>query len=148
MAKSSDMDEQTYRHVFSKAVRLCVDLMIVSGGGVLLGRRVHKPFQEMYALPGGRLLFGESIKDAIARKAKEEVGTAVSDIKLQGVLEFPEEIATSNRHSISLLYSCKADRLPVLSNKLTFDDISYSDLIKPNLIIPVHAAAIRKFYNA
>lgn len=145
MAKYKELDENTYRFVFSKAIRLCIDLLILSGAGVVLGKRSHEPYKDLYALPGGRMLFGETIDSAIKRIAKEEVGISVSNIRLSTATEYPDEIAECNRHSVSLVYSCTADKIPLLANTQTFKDISYSDIIKPEHIIPQHLKAIKNF---
>lgn len=142
------MEDGVYNYVFSKAIRFCVDLLIVSGPGVVVGKRAHEPFLDKYAMPGGRVYFGETIDQAIQRIVKSEIMTSVSNIKLLALNEYPSEIFLANRHSIAAVYSCTADKLPVLSNTLHFKDLSSSDLIKESEILPQHLANIKQFYGS
>lgn len=99
------LSNEDYNFVFSKAVRLCIDLAIPYKNGYLLGKRAHEPYKKKYALPGGRVLFGETISQAISRIGKEELGIErFFNPKLLKILEFPEEAELCGRHSISIVY--------------------------------------------
>ena len=60
--------------IYRKVPRLCVDLVVKNKNGVLLTKRDIKPSKGMWHIPGGTILYDESVKDAIKRVAKEETG--------------------------------------------------------------------------
>jgi ADP-ribose pyrophosphatase YjhB (NUDIX family) len=141
------LDDKTYQFVYSKCIRLCIDLIIDTEHGVLLGKRAHEPFIHTYALPGGGMKFGESLFDAAHRICKKELNSELQSIKLFDVMEFPEEIELSNRHSISLAVIAKISKRPSLANKETFLELTSSELVKPSLVLPKHYKTIQNFYG-
>ncbi len=62
----------------------CIDLIIQnSAGEVLLLKRKNEPAKNQWWFPGGRILFGETRNEAVARKIKKECGisgTVVEDL--------------------------------------------------------------------
>lgn len=52
----------------------CVDVAIVQGGAVLLVKRACAPAKGQWWLPGGRVLKGETLRQAAHRKAVGETG--------------------------------------------------------------------------
>lgn len=63
-----------YYQILENLPIACVDIAIVAQGAVLLVRRKDAPAQGQWWVPGGRVLKGEMMRDAAARKAREEVG--------------------------------------------------------------------------
>lgn len=62
----------------------CVDLIIQTEQGVLLGVRDHEPAKGKIWLIGGRVLYGESLEEAVKRKALEETGLEVKIVRQVG----------------------------------------------------------------
>lgn len=63
-----------------------VNLLVVSGNQILLGRRRNTGFADgLYSLPAGHLNLGESVIAAGVREAKEELGIVVSEDVLRFV---------------------------------------------------------------
>ena len=141
------LDENTYNFIYSKSVRVCVDLLVVNANGVILGKRSHEPFKDQYLLPGGRIFHGETIAQSIQRISEAEIGTKVIDVKLFTTLEYPEEKNINGYHSIALVFSCRADKHPFNKSLANFSDLSTSDLIKPEFILPKHLQVIKDFYR-
>lgn len=99
------LSESDYNFIYSRAPRICVDLVIKNRKGVYLTKRDVQPYKGKYHLPGGRVRFRESIETAIDRIARNEIGSPVVIKKLLGFMEFPREMQEGNkRHSISLAF--------------------------------------------
>lgn len=88
MAKLSNTDFLT---VVSNTPLIAIDLILHDEQGrYLLGRRVNKPAQGSWFVPGGRVRKDESLDDAFARLAREELGLGTAarpDAELLGVYE-------------------------------------------------------------
>jgi len=105
------LSDQQYQDIYSKVPRLCVDLFVMKPqprGGIILTKRNIEPHKGLWHMPGGGIRKGESIKTAIARIAKQELGIEVEVYsRLIGTLEFRHENIPywyKTRHSISLVY--------------------------------------------
>ncbi len=63
-----------------------VVLGIVKDGKILLIKRNRKPFLGLWALPGGKIEYGEHIDEAALREAREETGLDVEFKGMRGVV--------------------------------------------------------------
>lgn len=70
-----------------KTPLVTVDIIVESGGGIVLVRRRNPPLG--WALPGGFVDPGESVPQAARREAKEETGLDVELTELLGVYSDP-----------------------------------------------------------
>ncbi|UFZ07322.1 NUDIX domain-containing protein [Bradyrhizobium ontarionense] len=64
--------------------QLAVSAAIFRDGKTLLVRRARAPAKGVYTLPGGRVEFGESLHEALAREVMEETGLSMAIIGLAG----------------------------------------------------------------
>jgi len=64
--------------------QLAVSAAIFRDGKVLLVRRARSPGEGFYSLPGGRVEFGESLHQALAREVDEETGLRIDIVGLAG----------------------------------------------------------------
>ncbi len=77
----------TYQSILESLPILCVDVLIVYEGKCLLLLRDNEPAKGTYWFPGGRVYKNELIKDAVVRKAKEEVNLVCEFVKIVSVEE-------------------------------------------------------------
>jgi hypothetical protein len=76
--------------IFSRVPRLCVEVVIrTPERGVLLMLRDIPPNVGAWHIPGGTVLFGERVTDAVRRVARDELGLDVSVGDLLGYIEYP-----------------------------------------------------------
>ena len=126
------LSDKDYSFIYGKSTRVCVDLLIVEAGEVLMVKRDTEPYKGKWHLPGGRIRFRETIKNAIKRIAKDEIGINVFVPKLAGYMEFLREMqGGKKRHTVSFVFQVSINGFPQKGK--------FCDLV--NNILPVH----RKF---
>lgn len=64
--------------------QIAVSAAVFRDGKVLLVRRARSPAKGFYSLPGGRVEFGESLRQALSREIDEETGLDIEIIGLAG----------------------------------------------------------------
>ncbi|MET0905615.1 MAG: NUDIX domain-containing protein [Bradyrhizobiaceae bacterium] len=67
--------------------QLATSAAIFRDGKVLLVRRARSPGKGLYSLPGGRVEFGESLAEALAREVMEETSLVIDIVGLSGFRE-------------------------------------------------------------
>lgn len=88
-------------------IKVSVDAVVFGydqekGISVLLIKRKNEPFQKMWALPGGLVLNGESLDEAVNRELKEEAGIDVN--YLEQLYTFGSPDRDPRNHAISISY--------------------------------------------
>lgn len=105
MTKPKRLPSKEFKYLYGKVPRLCVDVVIQSEDGVVLSKRDIPPAKGMWHIPGGTVLFGESLENAVKRIAKEETGLIIKVVKMVSYIEYSPIHALN--HSIGLAFSCK-----------------------------------------
>jgi len=77
-----------FKSIYSRVPRLCVEIVIKTNNGVILTKRDIEPEKGKWHIPGGTVLNGERLEDAVKRIAKEELGVEVKVGKILGVIEY------------------------------------------------------------
>jgi len=115
------MSFQKFQEIYSQVPRLSVDLIIQSPEGILLTMRDIEPYKGFWHTPGGTVYFREGIKDAVKRKAKEEVGADIEIVRNLGYIEFldGESYGGFRDYVVSLVFLCK-----LLSSDIKLDEQS------------------------
>ena len=99
--------EEEFKSIYSRVPRLCVELVIQSDEGILLTLRSLPTWNNQWHLPGGTVLFGEKLTDAVRRVAEDELGASVTVDQMIGVIEYPsEQKERGYGHGIGIAYLC------------------------------------------
>ncbi len=98
------LPETEFRAIYSKVTRVCVDLVVATGNGVILTKRSIPPAVGMWHLPGGAILFGDTIEEALRSVAKNEICLEFQSYKLLGTIEYKKTESERGFYTIALAY--------------------------------------------
>ena len=101
----------------SKRPQLAVSAVIFREGKVLLVRRARSPGKGFYSLPGGRVEYGESLHQALAREVDEETGLTIDIVGLAGWREVLPGNSAGGHYVIMSFAARWAGREPVLNDE-------------------------------
>jgi ADP-ribose pyrophosphatase YjhB (NUDIX family) len=94
--------------IFSRVPRLCVEVVILAPErGVLLLRRHIPPNVGAWHIPGGTVLFGEPVLEAVKRVARDELGAEVAVGELLGYIEYPSHYNNGLDSPVGLAFRCE-----------------------------------------
>ncbi len=98
--------KKTYEKIHKLLPIACVDVVIIHNNAILLGKRKNRPAKGEWWFPGGRVLKGETLKNAVIRKTKEETGLDVKIVKELGFAEtiFADGPFGSPTHTINSVF--------------------------------------------
>lgn len=103
------LDENTFKTIVASTPLVSIDLLVRdTQGNILLGKRVNRPAQGAWFVPGGRVLKDEPIEQAYTRLLKIELGMDKASSCFKGVYQhfyddnFSEEPFTT--HYVVLAY--------------------------------------------
>ncbi|MBU0762164.1 MAG: NUDIX hydrolase [Candidatus Altiarchaeota archaeon] len=88
-----------------RSPKVTTDAVIVKDERVVLVKRLNPPYQDMWALPGGFVDYGEKVEDACVREAREETSLDVKIKKLVGVYSDPGR--DPRGHTVGVAYLCE-----------------------------------------
>ncbi|HDH34660.1 MAG TPA: NUDIX hydrolase [Nitrospirae bacterium] len=83
---------------------LTVDVIIETGGGIVLIERKNPPFG--WAIPGGFVDYGETIEDAVRREAKEETGLDIDRVRQFHTYSDPKR--DPRHHTVTVMFIATA----------------------------------------
>jgi 8-oxo-dGTP pyrophosphatase MutT (NUDIX family) len=84
---------------------LCVEvIMVCPDRGVLLSLRDIPPNIGAWHIPGGTVLFGEPLEDAVKRVARDELGLDVAVRELLGYIEYPSHYTNGLDSPVGLAF--------------------------------------------
>jgi 8-oxo-dGTP diphosphatase len=101
--------------------KLMVDVVIPSEKGVVLVRRGSDPYEGQWALPGGFVEVGETVRQAAAREAAEETGLAVETSRLVGVYSEPDRDPRGHNVSVAFLARVLSGQMQAASDAAEVD---------------------------
>jgi colanic acid biosynthesis protein WcaH len=112
------LDDATFKTVVASAPLVSVDILLKKDNKVLLGRRVNKPAQGYFFSTGGRIKKNESIDNAMARVALNELNIELKSIpKFIGVFEhfYDDSIYKDvSTHYVDIAYEYEVKEIPDL----------------------------------
>jgi 8-oxo-dGTP diphosphatase len=88
--------------------QLAVSAVIFRDSKVLLVRRARRPALGLYSVPGGRVEFGETLAQALAREVMEETGLTIALAGLAGWREaVPDPRRGNPGHFVILSFAAR-----------------------------------------
>lgn len=105
-----------YDAIYSRVPRLCVEVIVVDPSrGVVLALRDIPPNEGAWHIPGGTVLFGEPLTEAVKRVARDELGLEVEVGELLGYIEYPSHYENGLDSPVGLAFRSEPiDRAPAL----------------------------------
>jgi ADP-ribose pyrophosphatase YjhB (NUDIX family) len=95
-----------YDAIYSRVPRLCVEVIVISPvSGVLLALRDIPPNVGAWHIPGGTVLFGERLHDAVKRVARWELSLDVEVGELLGCIEYPSHYENGLDSPVGLAFA-------------------------------------------
>ncbi len=115
-------------------IKVSVDAVVFGydqeqGISVLLIKRKNEPFQKMWALPGGLVLNGESLDDAVNRELKEEAGIDVNYLEQLYTFGSPDRDPRNHAISISYFGLVRPDDFQIVAHT-DAEDVSWFNIKK------------------
>jgi ADP-ribose pyrophosphatase YjhB (NUDIX family) len=96
-----------FKAIYSQVPRLTVEVVVKTPEGILLTLRRLPSWHNQWHLPGGTVYYEETLKEAVKRIAREEIGVTVTVGRLLGYIEYTSE--TKERGfgwSVGLAFAC------------------------------------------
>ena len=123
---------------------------VLKDGKCLLIRRVSEPYKNYWAIPGGKLEYGEHIPAAVERELLEETGMTVKFTGLRGVVsEVLGDQKTDLVNGHFLIWVCGLDHIsgePFEQNEGKTEWFGLEDLEKEKAaIIPSDYLMVKQF---
>jgi hypothetical protein len=111
------LTQADYDHVYSKAPRLAVDIIVRNdAGAIYLTRRAHGPCQGLWHIPGGTVWFGEALEQAVRRIARRELSLEITAAHGRGWIEYPSHYRNGLDSPVGLVFeACEYHGVPVVN---------------------------------
>ncbi len=137
---------EVFEQILEWAVIPTFDLVVVVGDQVAIVRRKIAPYRNVWALPGLRMLKGESIDDCLARIARQELGIDVDVANKVLLGQYVGRFATEHqRQDLSTGYVVRALSADITPNPEHFSGIR---LIGSLDELPAASGAMYRHYLA
>lgn len=112
------LDDQIFKTVVDSSPLISIDILIKKGNKILLGKRINKPAQGYFFSIGGRINKNETIDNAMARVALNELNIDLkSTPEFIGVFEhFYDDSLYENvsTHYVNIAYEYEMEETPDL----------------------------------
>ena len=112
------LDDYTFKTVIDSTPLVSIDILLKKDNKILLGKRINKPAQGYFFSTGGRINKNESIDNAMARVALNELNIELESIpKFIGVFEhfYDDSIYKDvSTHYVDIAYEYEVKEIPDL----------------------------------
>jgi len=112
------LNDTTFKTIVDSAPLISIDILLKNDGKVLLGKRVNQPAQGYFFSTGGRINKNETIANAMARIASNELNLELKYVpKFIGVFEhfYDDSIYKDvSTHYVNLAYEYEVEEIPDL----------------------------------
>lgn len=146
------LDKSTFTTVIDSTPLVSIDLVVLdSEDNALLGKRLNRPAQDYWFVPGGRITKNESLSDAFKRLTLDELGEAfsITDAELLGPYDhfyddyvFGEEVST---HYVAIAYVLRLNQ-PLSKLPIDIQHGNYRWLSKTELLSSERVHKHSKWY--
>jgi 8-oxo-dGTP diphosphatase len=104
------LPEEEFHAIYRRVPRLCVEVVMLDAEQrVLLMLRDIPPNIGAWHIPGGTVLFGESLAEALRRVAQDELGLDVVPGELLGYIEYPSHYKSGLDSPVGLAFRVEPD---------------------------------------
>ena len=112
------LDDTTFKTIIDSAPLISIDILLKKDNKILLGKRINKPAQGYFFSTGGRINKNESIDNAMARVALNELNIELKSIpKFIGVFEhfyYDSIYKNVSTHYVDIAYEYEVKEIPDL----------------------------------
>ena len=112
------LNDATFKTVIDSAPLISIDILLKKDNKILLGKRINKPAQGYFFSTGGRVYKNETITNAMARIANNELNLELKYMsRFIGVFEhFYDDSMYENvsTHYVNLAYEYEVQEIPDL----------------------------------
>ena len=130
------MDAQRFLQIVDATPLVSIDLIIRNETNqVLLGKRVNRPAQNFWFVPGGRIRKNERVREAYARISDAELGVPLpfNEADFIGVYDhiYEDNFAGKNginTHYVVLAYACQLKSGGVLKPDAQHEELIWWDM--------------------
>lgn len=78
------IDRELFKQTRASMPLASIDILAVHKGRLLLMKRVNEPGKGVWFVPGGRIRYGETLKEAVLRELEEETGLTPVGLEAKG----------------------------------------------------------------
>ena len=119
------LDNQIFKTVVDSTPLISIDILMKKDNKILLGRRINKPAQGYFFSIGGKINKNETIDNAMARVALNELNIELISVpKFIGVFEhFYDDSIYDNvsTHYVNIAYEYEMEETPDLSTEQHYE---------------------------
>lgn len=124
-------------------------LIVIDEGKILFLKRTKPPFEGYWALPGGKIDFGEHPEETAVREIKEETGIDAKVVNIRGVLsEIVKDRKTGEKTGHYVMFICELKPLHTKTKSSEEGELRWFDLDKleehKDIIVPSDVHIVRK----
>ena len=109
MSELKPIPQDLYDKILNTMPIICVDGIIQKGDSTLLLLRDNEPEKDNWWFPGGRVIKGETLENAVIRKVKEETGLECEVLSMFDITQTSFTTGPNNIpvHTINVCFTLK-----------------------------------------